>query len=320
MKFRRKARLDTGQVSDRRGSGGGGGGGFGAGGFGRSGSGGGFGRSGYGRRRRYPGGGGGFSLVGLVVVIVILLILWLVGGIDLSGSGSSNGGGGFQGEDNSELEAECQTGADANEQQDCRIVAIVNSVNRYWSNKLGQYEQTDTVLFDGQVSTGCGVASSAVGPFYCPLDELVYIDLGFFDELETQFGAEGGPFAEAYVVAHEYGHHVQNLLGTNDRVGNAQGPKSGSVRLELQADCFSGVWAANAVKTRLISKLTDHDIKIGLDAAAAVGDDRIQESATGRVDPESWTHGSSSQRQQWFTRGYRTGNREGCNTFADNAL
>ncbi len=316
MRFRRKARLNTGQVSDRRG-GGGGSGGFGGGGSRGGGFGGGFGRSGSGRRR-YPG-GGGFSLAGLAVVIVILLILWAVGGINLSSLGSG-GGSGSQGEDNSEIEDECQTGADANEQQDCRIVAVVNSVNRYWSNKLGQYEQTDTVLFEDQVSTGCGVASSAVGPFYCPLDELVYLDLGFFDELESQFGAQGGPFAEAYVLAHEYGHHVQNLLGTNDRVGNAQGPTSGSVRLELQADCFSGVWAANAVNTGLIAKLTDNDIKIGLDAAAAVGDDRIQESTTGRVDPESWTHGSASQRQQWFTRGYRMGNREGCNTFADNAL
>lgn len=317
MKFRRKARLDTGQVSDRRG----GGGGFSGGGSRGGGFGGGFGRGrGYGRGRSYPGGrGGGLSLAGIVVIIVILLILWLVGGIDLSGSGSS-GGGGFQSEDNSELEDECQTGADANEQQDCRIVAVVNSVNRYWSNKVGQYEQTDTVLFEGQVSTGCGAASSAVGPFYCPLDELVYLDLGFFDELESQFGAQGGPFAEAYVLAHEYGHHVQNLLGTNDRVGSAQGPESGSVRLELQADCFAGVWAANAIETGLIADLTDRDIKIGLDAAASVGDDRIQEKTTGRVDPESWTHGSASQRQQWFTRGYRNGNREACNTFADNAL
>jgi hypothetical protein len=272
-----------------------------------------------------PGSGGGLgrggSIGGLVLVIVVVLVFWLANGIDLSGSGSSSGNNfEFQGEDNSELAAECQTGADANQSQDCRIVAVVNSVNRYWSDALGQYEQTDTVLFDGQVSTGCGVASSAVGPFYCPLDALVYLDLGFFDDLETQYGAQGGPFAEAYVVAHEYGHHVQNLLGTNDRVGDEQGPKSGSVRLELQADCFSGVWAANAVETGLISKLTDRDIKIGLDAAAAVGDDRIQESATGRVDPESWTHGSASQRQQWFTRGYREQNREGCNTFADNAL
>jgi len=313
VKFRRKAKLDVGQVSDRRGSGGGGGG-FG-GGFGRGG--------GYGRRRRYPRsgfpGGGGFgrggSVLSLVVFLVILLVLWLVGGIDLSGSG-----GGSAREDNSDLERECQTGADANEQQDCRIVAVVNSVNKYWSNNLGQYEHTDTVLFEDQQDTACGFATSAVGPFYCPADKLVYIDLGFFGELSTTYGARGGPFAEAYVIAHEYGHHVQNLLGTNDQVGTETGPESGSVRLELQADCFAGVWAANAVDTGLISELTNEDIKIGLDAAASVGDDRIQEKAQGRVDPEGWTHGSASQRQKWFTTGYRNGTREACNTFNTDSL
>jgi len=259
------------------------------------------------------------SIISLVVIIIILVVLWQVGGIDLT----SGGTGGSSQEDNSELEDECETGQDANESQDCRIVAVVNSIQDYWDgrNALGnRYVVTDTVLFEDSTDTGCGFATSDVGPFYCPLDQLVYIDLGFFDDLESDFGAEGGPFAEAYVLAHEYGHHVQNLLGTNERVGDETGPTSGSVRLELQADCFAGVWAANAVDTGLIAELTNRDIKIGLDAAAAVGDDRIQDAATGRVDPESWTHGSSSQRQQWFTQGYRKGNREACNTFAPNAL
>jgi len=314
VKFRRKARLDPGQISDRRGRGGSGGfGGFGRGGFGGGGGGFGF-PGGFGRGLPSIGCGGGAA--GLIGTVIVIGLLFAFNTFDFGGSNNFE----FQGEENQDLSEDCRTGVDANQSQDCRIVAIVNSVNKYWSSALGRYQQTDTVLFDGQVSTGCGTASSAVGPFYCPLDAFVYIDLGFFSELESQFGAKGGPFAEAYVVAHEYGHHVQNLLGTNDRVGNAQGPTSGSVRLELQADCFSGVWAANAVETGLISELTDNDIKIGLDAAAAVGDDRIQESATGRVDPESWTHGSASQRQQWFTRGYRQGNREACNTFADNAL
>lgn len=322
MKFRKRAKIDTGQISDRRGSGGGGGGGFG----GSGGFGGGFGRSGGRSRGGFPGGfpggfggggclGRGGSIGGLVLVIVIIVVLQLAGGIDLGG-----GGGGSSSEDNSDLESECQTGADAQERRDCRIAAIVNTANEYWDEAVGQYRPTDTVFFAGQTDTGCGFATSEVGPFYCPADQLVYLDLGFFDAMRSQLGAEGGPFAEAYVVAHEYGHHVQNLLGTSDNISNDPGPTSDSVRLELQADCYAGVWAAHAEETGLIADITEKDIRLGLDAAASVGDDRIQESATGRVDPESWTHGSARQRQEWFTRGYEKGNREACNTFADNAL
>ena len=152
-------------------------------------------------------------------------------------------------------------------------------------------------------------ASSQVGPFYCPADKQVYIDLGFFDELQSRFGAEGGPFAEAYVLAHEYGHHIQDLLGTLKRAQQGSGPEGGSVRTELQADCYAGVWANHAVETGLIESLTQADINSGIDAAGAVGDDRIQERTQGQVNPETWTHGSSEQRRRWFSKGYETGQR-----------
>jgi len=167
------------------------------------------------------------------------------------------------------------------------------------------------------VQTGCGFADSQVGPFYCPRDQLVYIDLGFFDELQSRFGVGNAPFTQAYVIAHEYGHHVQNLLGVLDRIqGDSQGPESLAVRSELQADCYAGVWAANAVETRLIEELTQADINAGLDAASAIGDDRIQERTQGQVNPESWTHGSSEQRRRWFSRGYEEGRPAVCDTFS----
>lgn len=272
-------------------------------------------------------GGGGLGLVGLVVVV----LLQVLGGGDggSAAPGLSFGPGQDQTVDNSELEANCRTGADANDSVECAVVADVESIQDYWSGLLGdRYARTETVFFTGSVQTSCGGATSGSGPFYCPADQLVYIDLTFFDQLREQFGAQGGLFVDAYVLAHEYGHHVQNLLGTNARVTPGEsGPTSGSVRLELQADCFAGAWAHHAETVPddsgepLIADITDDDIDRALDAAARIGDDYIQENlGSGQVDQEAFTHGSSEQRQRWFRAGYETGDPSACDTFATDDL
>lgn len=313
MSFNDNAQLDTSQVES------GGSGGFGGGGGGG-----------------FPGGiqvGGG---IGGLILLVLMLIFGggnILGGGD---SGSSRGGLPSQQLESDQVGAagqvdqgdfsQCKTGADANKNDVCLVIATVNSVQDYWETTLPKYqmnyEMAKTVIYQGQTASGCGTANSQVGPFYCPLDSKIYVDASFFQELESKFGADGGQLAKEYVIAHEYGHHIQNLLGVLNRAQqDPQGPNSGAVRIELMADCLAGTWVKHATETTdasgtpLLKEITEEDIQSALSAAAAVGDDRIQEKMQGRVTPESWTHGSAEARMNWFTQGYRTGDINQCNTF-----
>jgi predicted metalloprotease len=318
MRFNPKARLDTSQVEVREGGGGGG------------------------LPFPVPSGGGGMKVGGGIGGLLILLVVFVVSQL-MTGGGGGTGGSPFpfplpQAPDQSAVDKgtvtglpQCRTGQDAADNESCQLVADVNSIQAFWSAALPQMKHVDytaakAIFFSGQTSSQCGPATAAVGPFYCPVDKQVYLDRTFFkDMLEGQLGARGGPFSESYVLAHEYGHHVQDLLGLMSQK-LTQGAEGGSVRLELQADCFAGIWAKYATQVRdadgnvLILDLTQDDIDRAIDAAQAVGDDRIQQRSSGRVDPEQWTHGSAAARKYWFSEGLSKGSIESCDTFDANDL
>jgi predicted metalloprotease len=308
MELNENADLDTSQVDDARGASGGGGGRLG------------------GLPIPIPGGGGRFGLIITLVVVVGMLVLGGTFGSNLLGSS----GDGQQG-DNTQLATACSTAnPDRFKRTDCRNVLYVNSIQSFWQSELPQvtgtaYRPATTKFFSGAVSTGCGQADSGVGPFYCPADDRVYIDLTFYNELATRFGAKG-EFAQPYVLAHEYGHHIQDLLGTEAQMRRAQqrdpdNANAYSVKLELQADCYAGVWTKHATETTstggkpLFTSVTTDDVNQALDAAAAVGDDAIQKKMGGGVNESTFTHGSSQQRRQWFTQGYQSGEPRSCDTF-----
>ncbi|GAB3810258.1 KPN_02809 family neutral zinc metallopeptidase [Micromonospora zhanjiangensis] len=299
MELNENAEIDTSQVDDRRGGGGGGGMGF-----------------------PIPGGGGGRG--GLISIIIAVLVALVGGGFGISQLGG--GGGGDQPADNSSLNAECKA-PDATKKQDCRNVLYINSIQAYWKTAMPeafgqQYKPANTEFFSNNVSTGCGQADSGVGPFYCPADKLVYIDLTFYDVLKSEFGVKG-EFPQPYVLAHEYGHHVQDLLGIEAKAQDGKtGPNSGSVRLELQADCLAGSWAHHATETKdskgqaIFKSIDQQDIQDAVKTAGAIGDDAIQQKSGRGNDPGSYTHGTSAQRQKWFEQGFNTGDPRKCDTFS----
>ncbi len=290
MPFNDRSRLDTSQVEDRRGRRGG---------------------------TAIAVGGGGLGLVILIAALLLGVNPSDLGGlVEQQPPPASTGNPGSA----STLEEQCRTGADANASEDCQIVGFVNSIQSFWTSEFARrgssYTPAKLVLFSGATQAACGYASAAVGPFYCPADQQVYLDLSFFQELRTRFGAQGGSFAQAYVLAHEYGHHVQNITGALDAAAGADdtGPNSAAVQTELQADCLAGVWAHHAAATGYLAQVTDEEIAQSLDAAAAVGDDRIQRETQGYVSPESWTHGSSEQRQLALKEGFQSGDLDTCET------
>mgnify|MGYP003345716620 CR=1 FL=1 len=273
-------------------------------------------------RRGGGGGGGGFRIgggaapVGVGGLLLLLVLSWATGTnflqlLDTGGGDTAVSDGPSPPANQSPAEQRMVGFVDA----------VAGDVQDTWEQLLGnRYQRVKTVLFRDATQTGCGQGAAATGPFYCPGDQRVYLDLSFFDELAQRFGAPGD-FAQAYVIAHEYGHHVQSLLGYSERVGNdRRGANSGSVALELQADCFAGVWGHAASQGGRFQsgkiELDPGDAEEALRAAAAIGDDRLQKMAGGRIQPERFTHGTSAQRVEWFKRGFQTGEPRQCDTFA----
>jgi uncharacterized protein len=270
-------------------------------------------------------GGGGVGIVGL---LVYLLVSVLGGGTVDPGQLVPGGGqvneGAAAGGDTSDLKTRCNTEGAIDKYDDCYLVKVYNEINEIWTAEFdrrgAQYRKPGLTFFTQGVSTGCGQASSQVGPFYCPPDERIFLDIGFLDQLQQQFGAQGR-YAQAYVLAHEAGHHLQTLLGTEPKVRALQQRSPGrqnelSVSLELQADCYAGVWSRLADDQGNLS-ITDAELDQALTAAAAVGDDRIQQQTQGRVDPESFTHGTAAQRKRWFQQGSSSGDLNTCTTFGN---
>jgi uncharacterized protein len=257
-------------------------------------------------------GAGGLGVGGLL----LLLVLSWATGIDLT---SIVGGGGSAPPSSVGTSGEVK-GSPAEEKLVDMVDAVMGDAQETWRQLLGgQYQDTKAVLFRDAINSACGFAQAATGPFYCPADRKVYLDLGFFDELDRKLGAPGD-FAQAYVLAHELGHHVQTLTGTERKVRELQGSSPGtrnalSVRMELQADCYAGIWGYHANRGGGNVQLDPDDAEEGLNAAAAIGDDRLQRMQRGRVAPERFTHGTSQQRVEWFKRGMDTGDPKACNTF-----
>lgn len=272
---------------------------------------------------------GGGSLIGLLAILAVSYMT----GIDLSPLLTQGGGRAVESAPGVSLE-HCQTGADANKYTECRMVVTADSLDQVWSEQLtaqrnsASYQYPDFTIFNGGVSTGCGQASAAVGPFYCPNDHGVYLDISFFEQMERDLGAANAPLAQEYVVAHEWGHHIQNLQGVfSSHNTSERGANGAGVRSELQADCYAGVWMHWASTTidpesgvPFLKRPTAQQIAEAMQTAQAIGDDRIQQRYQGSSNPESWSHGSAEQRQRWLMRGMEQGSIASCNTWDTNNL